>query len=184
MNEKSQTPVVLHESEPVADAPARTPRPRIVVGVDGSVASIAALRWGNRLGSALNLDLQVVAVWQYPVMALGTFYPFEGWSPEADTEKILADVIAMVFGDSPPSSVSTLVRSGPVAPALIEESEGAEMLIVGSRGRGGFVGLLLGSVSSTVAEHARCPVLVVHEAHDGSDSGAAEEDSGTSGRVT
>lgn len=170
MNETSQTPTDLPDSElenPVATAPTR---PHIVVGVDGSESSIAALRWGNRLASALNLDIRAVAVWQYPVMALGTYYPFEGWSPEEDTEKILASVVTAVFGENPPSSVSTFVRSGPVAPALIEESDGAEMLIVGSRGRGGFVGLLLGSVSATVAEHARCPVLVVHESQDGTDS--------------
>jgi nucleotide-binding universal stress UspA family protein len=172
MNEKPQMPVDLPDSVPV--------RPHIVVGVDGSDSSIAALKWGNRLASALNLDIQAVAVWQYPVMALGTFYPFEGWSPEEDTEKILASVVAAVFGDNPPSSVSTLVRSGPVAPALIEESDGAEMLIVGSRGRGGFVGLLLGSVSATVAEHAHCPVLVVHETHGEPDS---EDGTGTAGAL-
>lgn len=171
MSENPPTPVELPESEPesVTDAATRSPHPRIVVGVDGSDSSIAALRWGARIASALSLDLQVVAVWQYPVMALDTFYPFEGPSPQEETEKILTDAIATVFDGKPPLSLTTVVRSGPVARTLIEQSEGAEMLVVGSRGHGGFVGLLLGSVSATVAEHAHCPVLVVHEAKDAPD---------------
>ncbi|MEO7121747.1 MAG: universal stress protein [Lacisediminihabitans sp.] len=173
MNDTTLTPVALPASEPAVDSAARQTHPRIVVGVDGSESSLAALRWGQRLSAALNLDIQVISVWQYPVMALGTFYPIEGWSPEEDTKQILAGVVQTVFGDTPPLSLSTLVRSGPAAPALIEESEGAEMLIVGSRGRGGFVGLLLGSVSSTVSEHAHCPVLVVHEAQDEPEPSAA-----------
>lgn len=173
MNEKPQTPVELPESEPesVTDAATRSPHPWIIVGVDGSDSSIAALRWGARIASALSLDLQVVAVWQYPVMALDTFYfyPSEVLSPQEENEKILTDAIATVFDGNPPLSLTTVVRSGPVARTLIEQSEGAEMLVVGSRGHGGFVGLLLGSVSATVAEHAHCPVLVVHEAKDAPD---------------
>ncbi|GAB3120781.1 universal stress protein [Glaciibacter psychrotolerans] len=159
MSEKSH-PLDVPKSG--ADLPARPPGAWIVVGVDGSESSIAAVRWGARLASALNVNLEVVAVWPYPAISPGSFYSSEVWPPENDADKILTDVIATVFGDDPPPSVRTITRPGPVAPALIKQSTGADMLIVGSRGRGGFVGLILGSVSATVAEHARCAVLVVH----------------------
>ena len=66
------------------------------------------------------------------------------------------------FGPILPGWVSTSSLEGNAAQRLIDASEGAEMLVVGSRGHGGVVGLLLGSVSSACAEKAHCPVLVVH----------------------
>lgn len=67
-----------------------------------------------------------------------------------------------MFGSEAPPWYSSAIRTGSAARQLIAESEGAEMLIVGSRGLGGFTGLLLGSVSRSCAEHADCPVLVLH----------------------
>ncbi|MHB1172123.1 MAG: universal stress protein [Lacisediminihabitans sp.] len=67
-----------------------------------------------------------------------------------------------VFGDDRPSWFQAAVREGSTTQVLIEQSKGAEMLILGSRGHGGFVGLLLGSVSAACAEHAHCPVLIMH----------------------
>lgn len=75
---------------------------------------------------------------------------------------VLHTTLAGVFGPEPPVPVRETVRHGGPAHELIEASRGAQMLIVGSRGHGGFTGLLLGSVSSSCAAHAHCPVLIIH----------------------
>ncbi|QIZ99497.1 universal stress protein [Leifsonia sp. PS1209] len=151
---------------PVTDYPAVEsedrihPGGRIVVGVDGSAASFSALRRGARIAESLGCSLVGLTVWEYPQAWPG--YMIDGWSPEADAEAIAENAAEEVFGSAVPSWYSTVVRSGSPARQLIAESEGAEMLIVGSRGLGGFTGLLLGSVSRSCAEHADCPVLVIH----------------------
>jgi nucleotide-binding universal stress UspA family protein len=134
-------------------------RPRsIVVGVDGSTGSIDALRTAQRLATALNASVDVVGCWEWPAMFDPTNSP--DWHPEADARELARETITAVYGDA--DAVPLRISSGPTARSLIEASSGAEMLVVGSRGRGGFAGLLLGSVSATCAEHAHCPVLVVH----------------------
>ena len=75
---------------------------------------------------------------------------------------MLTETVAEVFGPTPPEGMIMTVREGGAARALIEMSGGSQMLVVGSRGHGGFAGLLLGSVSAACAEHASCPVLVIH----------------------
>ncbi len=132
---------------------------RVVVGLDGSDASIDALRRGYVVAKALHTTLTAVTVWRYPA-AYGSYDT--DWSPEDDAHKVQAGAIQAVFAADPPSWFDARVVEGIPAEALINESRGAEMLIVGSRGHGGFAGLLLGSVSSAVAEHAQCPVLVMH----------------------
>lgn len=134
----------------------------IVVGVDGSESSKSALRWAAQLAPVLGGTIDAVIAWEYPMM-LG----WEGgipdwWRPDEDATKIMAEAIEAVFGKNPPKGLTTSIRQGHPATVLLEASKGAGMLIVGSRGHGGFAGLLLGSVSSTCAEHATCPVLVVH----------------------
>ena len=84
------------------------------------------------------------------------------WSPESDAKQIATMAITQAFGALPPDHLIYRTVEGPAARVLIEESEDAYMLIVGSRGHGGFLGLLLGSVSAACAGHARCPVLVMH----------------------
>jgi nucleotide-binding universal stress UspA family protein len=74
----------------------------------------------------------------------------------------LDETVQAAFGDQPLPGLRREVREGGAARVLIEASRGATMLVVGSRGHGGFTGLLLGSVSSNVAEHAPCPVLIIH----------------------
>jgi nucleotide-binding universal stress UspA family protein len=136
------------------------PGGRIVVGVDGSAESLAALRRGARMAERLGSSLVGVTVWEFPPSWPG--YVMGGWDPERDAHTIAEDAAREVFGDAPPPWYSTVVRSGSAARQLIAEAEDAEMLIVGSRGLGGFTGLLLGSVSRSVVEHADCPVLVLH----------------------
>ena len=135
---------------------------RIVVGVDGSHSSIEALRVAVRTAQAFGTSLEAVATWTYPVGAEVAL--LSGWSPEEDAQEILEAVAEQVFGGDRPPWFSAKAQSGLAARVLIEESVGAQMLILGSRGRGGFVGLLLGSVSAACAQHAHCPVLIVRSA--------------------
>lgn len=131
---------------------------RIVVGVDGSESSLNAFRLAARIASAFECSLQAVTVWNLPA---GFEVPLmTGWSPEEDANEILRAAASAVFGDELPSWFCSSTRRGSVAHTLIEASDGAEMLVLGSRGHGGFVGLLLGSVSAACVEHAHCPVTI------------------------
>jgi nucleotide-binding universal stress UspA family protein len=136
--------------------------PAMIVGVDGSESSIAALRYAAELAPRLDLRVRAVAVWNYPSFLYGGYYPQLDWTPEDDAKRIVAKAAEEVFGQTTPEWFATRIRQGRPTEVLIDESEHAEMLVLGSRGHGGFAGLLLGSVSSACAEHARCPVLVVH----------------------
>ena len=134
---------------------------RIVVGVDGSSYSEKALHWAAFLGLSLGARVQAVAAWDYPA-AFGWASVPSDWDPEKDMEKVLQEAVREAFGNRPPANLDLEVREGGAARVLIEASRGATMLVVGSRGHGGFAGLLLGSVSANVAEHASCPVLIIH----------------------
>ena len=152
------------QTEPAVAEPEDRIHPggRIVVGVDGSASSLSALRRGARIAERLGCALVGVTVWEFPQSWPG--YVMEGWSPEADAHAIAEQASREVFGSTAPPWYSIVIRNGSPARQLIAESEGAEMLIVGSRGLGGFTGLLLGSVSRSSVEHADCPVLVIHGA--------------------
>jgi nucleotide-binding universal stress UspA family protein len=138
-----------------------TNRPRVIVGVDGSAGSKPALEWAARIATSENAAIDVVGVWEYPVNLGWTALPAE-YSPKQDMEKAIIQVVDDVFGAERPAGLRVLTHEGNAAGVLIEKSADALMVIVGSRGHGGFVGLLIGSVSARVAEHAKCPVLVVH----------------------
>jgi nucleotide-binding universal stress UspA family protein len=152
--------------EPDAKEPKMTtsravPR-RVVVGVDGSVHSKQALRWGANFAATAGARLDAVTAWQYPITTVGYGVIPVVWSPGHDAEKALTEAVDEVFGAQRPKDIRLIVREGNAARVLLDESKDALMLVVGSRGHGGFAGLLLGSVSANVAEHATCPVLVVH----------------------
>ena len=134
---------------------------RIVVGVDGSPSSAQALRWGANLAEMMGARLEAVTSWDFPASYGFASVPSD-WDPAGDMRKVLDETVRAVFGDRPPAGLQRKVREGGAAKVLIEASQGAIMLVVGSRGHGGFAGLLLGSVSANVAEHAPCPVLVIH----------------------
>ena len=140
---------------------AGAPITRIVVGVDGSEASVQALRQAQRMATPLGAKVQAIACWEYPQMYSGyVMMGVEGF--EEGARKVLDDAMEQAFGtETPPNVTSTLVRSHP-REALIDASRDADMIVVGRRGHGGFGGLLLGSVSSAIVAHAHCPVLVVH----------------------
>jgi len=133
---------------------------RIVVGVDGSEQSEQALRWATRMSLATGAQIDAVTAWHVPVGYGGAYLP-ESWSPKDDARATLTRTVDAVFAGGRPAGMRLLVRQGQAAQALLDAAAGAEMLVVGSRGRGGFVGLLLGSVSTACAQHADCPVLVV-----------------------
>ncbi|QCU77023.1 universal stress protein [Citricoccus sp. SGAir0253] len=133
----------------------------VMVGVDGSPASIEALREARTMAELLGSPLTVVAAWQWPA-ASGELPETIGWDPEADARQQMTEALAAVFGDSRPEGLQEVVRQGQAGHVLTELSKDARMVVVGSRGRGGFRGLLLGSVSSAVGAHAACPVLIVH----------------------
>lgn len=134
---------------------------RIVVGVDGSLPSQEALRWAAHFATIFGARLEAVTAWEYPA-SYGWAAIAPEWDPAQDMRKVLNDTMRAVFGDQPPQGVQLLVREGGAAKVLLDACKGAVMLVVGSRGHGGFSGLLLGSVSANVAEHAPCPVFIVH----------------------
>ena len=136
-------------------------KPKIVVGVDGSPESRSALRWAARIAAAIDARIEAVIVWE--------FVSSYGWSslpplspPHPELEDQLARIVTDVFGEQAPAGLTRRVLEGSAASCLIAEGKDAQLIVVGSRGHGGFAGLLLGSVSAKVAEHANCPVLVVH----------------------
>ena len=140
---------------------ASTGKARIVVGVDGSGPSQDALRWAAHFASIFGARLDVVTAWEYP-QSFGWAVASPDWDPAQDMKKALADAARAVFGDQQPEGLQLIVREGGAARVLLDACQGATMLIVGSRGHGGFAGMLLGSVSANVAEHAPCPVFIVH----------------------
>jgi nucleotide-binding universal stress UspA family protein len=140
---------------------------RIVVGVDGSDQSRAALRWALRQAELTGAGVQAVIAWHYPVMAGGY-----GWAPVSAVDwddwgeiaaKTLAEVIADEADPAANVRISTSVVEGNAAQALLEAANGAELLVVGSRGHGGFTGAMLGSVSQHCAHLAPCPIVIVRE---------------------
>lgn len=133
----------------------------IVIGVDGSEVSMYALREARELAELLGCPLKAVTTWEWPAMS-GELPRALGWNPQQDAQDMLAGCLESVFGRTVPEWVEQVVREGPPARVLTDLSENARMLVVGSRGRGGFAGLLLGSVSSAVGAHAKCPVLITH----------------------
>lgn len=136
---------------------------RIVVGVDGSAGSREALRWAIRQAELTGSALEAVIAWQYPA--------FFGWATagpdDADfaklAEQTLASALTEAFGAQWPGWVHARVIEGYPAGVLTEVAEGADLLVVGCRGHGGFAGLLLGSVSQYLAHHAPCPIVIVRD---------------------
>ncbi|RZS91635.1 nucleotide-binding universal stress UspA family protein [Motilibacter rhizosphaerae] len=138
----------------------------IVVGVDGSPSSQAALRWAAFEGAALDCEVVAIQAWLDVIpsngMVVAGMFTDQSWDPALEAEKSLVATVDEVFGEHRPLRLSAMVRAGGAAEVLLAESRGARLLVLGSRGHGGFRGMLLGSVSSACAEHATCPVLVVH----------------------
>jgi nucleotide-binding universal stress UspA family protein len=139
---------------------AQTVRGPIVVGVDGSQSSLDALSWAGRQAAMTSANLEVVTTWEWP-SSYGWAVPVpEDLDPERDVRLTLETNLEPVRAAHPEVKVTARVVSGHPAPTLVEASKGAELLVVGSRGHGEFVGMVIGSVSEYCAAHAFCPVLV------------------------
>jgi nucleotide-binding universal stress UspA family protein len=137
---------------------------RIVVGVDGSGPSAAALRWGIDEGERRGIGLTAVACWKLPVIAIEVELAITLDLLERATRESAHDAVRAALGSGAEAAdVHIDVLEGSPSLRLLEYGEVAEMVVVGSRGRGGFAGLTLGSVSQHLAEHAHCPVVVVKE---------------------
>lgn len=137
---------------------------RIVVGVDGSDSSIGALRWAFEEAARRGSDLDVVHAWSHPFLGeMGVMVPNPvDATVMADHARAVIDRCITSAGP-PPAGVhcEPIVVEGDDAAMLLEAAVGADLLVVGSRGRGGFASLLLGSVSQQCALHASCPVVIV-----------------------
>lgn len=142
--------------------------PRVVVGVDGSPTSYGALRWAVRHAQQIGGTVNAVAVYDVPGAVGWSAPPVDAAFDEKIAREALADELKIALPGEDVPLVEQVVRGNP-AKVLIEASDGAEVLVVGSRGRGGFASLLLGSVSQQCAAHASCPVVIVRPEAAGSD---------------
>ena len=140
---------------------------RFVVGVDGSEESRAALRWASDQAVAQGARLEVVCAWDLPFSGLATSYsPEPAGLPDSReiarrAQNALDETLREVLGSDMPVDIERVVESGDPAAVLLRRSEGADMLVVGSRGHGGFDRLLMGSVSEKCVRHATCSVIVI-----------------------
>lgn len=133
----------------------------IVVGVDGSECSHDALRWAVEEASRRQAVVEAVFAWTFPyaVPVLGRLADDRDWRERAG--KTLEGLLRTELGGQSDVEVTPRAQEGPAARTLLEVAKGADMLVVGSRGRGGFADLALGSVSLQCVQHAACPVVVV-----------------------
>jgi nucleotide-binding universal stress UspA family protein len=150
------------------DEPLETAQPigeRIVVGIDGSGTAHGALQWAVDEGRLRQAHVHVVHAWRAPIPHLGAA-PLASMSVgpldfERAAERTLDAALRRVDTTGLAAPVERIVTSGSAAWAILEVAKGADLVVVGSRGLGGFTGLVVGSVSHQVATHAPCPVVVI-----------------------
>jgi len=141
-----------------------TDQPRIVVGVDGSEGSQDALGWALREAELRGAIIELIHAWDYPQANSSGWlmaYPEAYAEIELSAKAELADTADWAEATHPAVPLRPTLVQADAARALLDAAHGAEMLIVGSRGRGGFAGLLLGSVSQQCAHHTPCPLVIV-----------------------
>lgn len=136
---------------------------RVVVGVDGSAGSKRALRWAADYAASTGAELHAVTAWTMPMTVGWAFRPSPEGVPERHAAKVLESTIDEVFGSERPARLrETIVGAHPAA-ALLEAARDADLLVVGSRGHGGFAATMLGSVGSQCSRHAPCPVAIIRD---------------------
>jgi nucleotide-binding universal stress UspA family protein len=133
----------------------------VVVGVDGSTQSYAALRWADRYAGTIGGELRAVIAWEH-TPGFG-YVPVGQLGLEHEARKTIEHAIEKTLGATRVGEVTAIVRHGNPTPVLVEESNDAAVLVVGDRGYGGFAGLLLGSVGENCVRRAKCTVVVVRD---------------------
>jgi nucleotide-binding universal stress UspA family protein len=156
-------------------------QPVVVVGLDGSEESAAALRWAVRYAAAAGASVRAVLAWHFPTSAS---VPPAGIAPpplrsevEGRIAAALEEATAKAAPDASGVHIDGQIRYGHPAQVLIEESRSADLLVVGRRGHGAFIGMLVGSVSQHCVAAAECPVVVVRD-HGPADPGRLHRRSG------
>jgi nucleotide-binding universal stress UspA family protein len=150
----------------MTEQPSGGDKPRIVVGVDGSPSSEQALRWALRQAKLTGATVEAVIAWHFPFISGGYTWPPAGvLVSDVDfrkiAERVLADTVSLATGGGLHAPVTQEVLEGDAAAVLIRESAGADLLVIGSRGHGGFAEALLGSVGQHCVHHATCPVVII-----------------------
>lgn len=142
---------------------------RIVVGVDGSVHATKALAWAVEEAGRRGATVRAVHAWRYPYFGTGLDGVPIPESVLQGVEDGARQTLEQAVDRVPHAGITVerVLVMGPAAQVLVEAAADAELLVVGSRGRGGFAGLLLGSVSQQCAHHAPCPVVIVPAEEDG-----------------
>jgi nucleotide-binding universal stress UspA family protein len=131
-----------------------------VAAIDGSPASLDALNWAARQATLTHSTLELVMTWEWPSdYGWAITYP-SGYDPSESVAKIIEGAETTVREQYPELKIVVRVLQGHPAPILVDASKGADLLVLGSRGHGEFVGMLIGSVSEYCATHAHCPVVI------------------------
>ncbi len=141
---------------------------RIVVGIDGSENSRAAFDWAIAEARVRGAQLEAVTAWTVPIPPDAYATPaiaYDFGEHEHAQQAMLDGIVDSADTSALVAPVERRLVPAPAAAVLIEMSAKADIVVVGARGHGGFVGLLLGSVSTQVAHHAHCPVVIVPDPH-------------------
>ncbi|AZC14760.1 universal stress protein [Microbacterium sp. ABRD28] len=137
-------------------------QPGILVGVDGSESAAAALEYAVEIAPKLGLPVHAMAVWDDPGLIWGDApTPDDGTDYEALARDLASRAALEIFPAGPPPWLTTGTRRGTAEHTLVDASEHAAMLVLGSHGRSRIGSLFLGSVSAVCASHAACPVMIV-----------------------
>jgi nucleotide-binding universal stress UspA family protein len=135
---------------------------KILVGIDGSENSLRALRWALAEARVRGDAVELVHSWHFPYVADPSgMVPYPGVALEECGTAIIADALRAVADETHGVTITTRVEQGAGAAPLIDASREADLVVIGRRGHGGFLTLVMGSVAQQVAAHAHCPVVVV-----------------------
>ncbi len=154
---RAKCPVVVVHGAPRSDNEVK----RIVVGVDGSPGSEQAIAWAIDQGTRCGAELVLVHGWVYPYLGARTGISEPRDDMRLDAMRTLEAATASVVDTAPGLKCHSVISEESAAKAIIDAAVDGDLVVVGSRGRGGFSALLLGSVSRTVAQHSPCPVAVI-----------------------
>lgn len=138
---------------------------KIVVGVDGSEGARRAMAWAAEEAARWDADVIAVQAWEFTPLVVATEAPIDLDDLRRETDELLDQQVRAAFGDREARVERRVVEDLPARAVLDAAGDGADLIVVGSRGRGGLKGLLLGSVSQKVVSHAPCPVVVVPGPH-------------------